>query len=88
MAQVVVELYGAPRLKAGRGTITLEASTVADALDGLARACPGLAGVVRSGSGLHPAYRLNLNGDRFVTDPTMRLAEGDALLLLAADAGG
>ena len=35
-----------------------------------------------------PTYLASLNGDRFVSDPDTRLAEGDVLLLLAADAGG
>ena len=40
------------------------------------------------GDTVHPAYRLSINGDRFVSDPVTPLVDGDALLLLAADAGG
>ena len=43
--------------------------------------------VLREGR-LHPAYRVCLNGDRFVSDPETALADGDELLLLAADVGG
>jgi hypothetical protein len=36
----------------------------------------------------HRAYRLNVNGDRFVTDLATPLERGDALLVMSADAGG
>ncbi len=85
---ITVELFGVPRLRAGVGLVSLDAVDVGSALSGLGRACPGLEGtVVRSGR-VDPAYRLSLNGDRFVTDPTTPLADGDALLLLSADVGG
>jgi molybdopterin converting factor small subunit len=85
---ITIELFGVPRLRAGVGRVELEAATVADALRGLGQACPGLDGTVLVGAGVHPAYRLNLNGDQFVSDPATPLAAGDVLLLLAADAGG
>jgi molybdopterin converting factor small subunit len=87
-----IELYGVPRLRAGTARVTVEGASVGEALEAIARACPALAGhVIRSGrgrAGLHPAYRLSLNGDRFVSDPATPLADGDTLLLLAADVGG
>jgi molybdopterin converting factor small subunit len=86
--KVTVELYGVPRLRARTGRLLLEAATVGEALAGLARQCPALEGSVIRGSGVLPSFRLNLNGDRFVTDPETPLADGDALLLMAADAGG
>jgi len=85
---ITIELYGIPRLRAGSGRVTLEAATVGEALVGLGRIYPALARSVVMGEGVHPAYRLSLNGDRFVTDPQTPLADGDALLLLAADVGG
>jgi molybdopterin synthase sulfur carrier subunit len=85
---ITIELYGVPRLRAGRGRVTLEAQTLGEALLGLGRECPGLEGTVLRLGIVQAAYRLNLNGDRFVSDPETRLTEGDALLLLAADAGG
>jgi molybdopterin converting factor small subunit len=87
-AKVVVELYGVPRLRAGRGRVEQEATTVGEALNGLGASCPTLAGSVLVGDSLHPAYLLNLNGDRFVSDPAAPLADGDVLLLISADAGG
>lgn len=85
---VIIELFGVPRLRAGTGRVDLEAATIGEALGQLARACPALDGTVVRGGRLHEAYRLSLNGERFVSDPGTRLAEGDALWLLAADAGG
>lgn len=85
--RIVVELFGVPRLRAGVGRVEVEASDVGEAVAGLVRACPALASIERDGA-LHPAYRLSLNGDRFVEDGATPLADGDALLLIAADAGG
>jgi molybdopterin converting factor small subunit len=85
-----IELYGVPRLRAGTARLTVAGACVAEALDALARACPELADhIIRpEGRGVHPAYRLSVNGDRFVSDPATPLADGDTLLLLAADVGG
>jgi molybdopterin converting factor small subunit len=85
---ITLELFGVPRLRAGVGTITLDADTVASALAALRDTCPALAGSVLRDGHLHPAYKLSLNGERFVDDPATPLADGDALLLIAADAGG
>ncbi|HEV3168514.1 MAG TPA: MoaD/ThiS family protein [Isosphaeraceae bacterium] len=87
-AQVTIELFGVPRLRAGTGCVTITAQTVGEALRGLGKACPALEGSVLEGGSIHPAYKLSLNGDRFVTDPGTALADGDALLLMAADVGG
>lgn len=85
-----IELFGVPRLRAGTGRLAVEGASVGEALRALASACPALAREVMppDGRGLHPAYRLSLNGDRFVSDPATPLADGDTLLLLAADVGG
>jgi molybdopterin converting factor small subunit len=85
---ITVELFGVPRLRAGVARVALEVKTLGEALNGLGSACPGLKESVLRGGGLHPAYRLSLNSDRFVSDPELPLADGDTLLLLAADVGG
>jgi molybdopterin converting factor small subunit len=85
---ITIELFGVPRLRAGTGCVRLEASSLALALSGLGQLCPALDGPVIKGERVHPAYRLYLNGDRFVSDPATPLADGDVLLLLAADVGG
>lgn len=87
-SMIVVELFGVCRLRAGAGRLTLDAASIREALNGLGRACPSLVGTVLIDDSVHPAYRLNLNGDRFVTDPATPLADGDCLLLLSADVGG
>jgi molybdopterin converting factor small subunit len=85
---ITIELFGVPRLRAGIGCVQLDASSLASALSGLGRICPALDGPVLDGAKVHPAYRLCLNGDRFVSDPATPLAEGDVLMLLTADVGG
>lgn len=85
---ITIELFGVPRLRAGTGSVRLDAATLAMAVRGLRGVCPSLDGRVIVGDALHPAYRLSLNGDRFVSDPATPLADGDVLLLLAADVGG
>lgn len=86
--RVIIELFGVPRLRAGVGSLTVEAATVGEALVALGRACPVLLGSVLTGGVLDPAYTVNINGERFVTDPTTSLAEGDSLILLTMDVGG
>jgi molybdopterin converting factor small subunit len=85
---VTIELYGVPRLKAGIARLSVEAASVAEALAALAGECPALRGTVLEGREVSPAYRLSVNGERFVTDPAAPLADGDALILLSADVGG
>jgi molybdopterin converting factor small subunit len=85
---ITIELHGVPRLRAGCARVDLDAATIASALQGLVKACPDLASTLRLDGTLHPAYAVNLNGDRFVTDPNTALEAGDVLILLAADAGG
>jgi molybdopterin-guanine dinucleotide biosynthesis protein A len=85
---VAVELFGVPRLRAGRCRVTVEAGTIGEALGKLAAACPGLVGSVLTDGWVHPAYRICINSERFPTDPAEPLVDGDAILLMAADAGG
>jgi molybdopterin converting factor small subunit len=85
---VTVELFGVPRLRAGRSRVTVEATSLGAALRELAAACPALVGTVLTDGWVHPAYRLWINGERSATDPSESLAGGDAILLMAADAGG
>ncbi len=85
---ITIELFGVPRLRAGIRSVRLDAATLRLALDALGHALPVLDGSVLREGRLHPAYRICLNGDRFVSDPETALADGDVLLLLAADVGG
>jgi molybdopterin synthase sulfur carrier subunit len=85
---IEIEFYGVPRLRAGRSRLRLEASSVGQALRELGRACPTLEDSVLQDGRVHEAYKLSLNGERFVSDPQTPLTAGDVLLLLSADVGG
>jgi hypothetical protein len=85
---IAIEFYGVPRLRADARLVRVEASTVGQALRELGRVCPGLEGTVLRQGAIHEAFKLSLNGQRFVSDPETELTEGDVLLLLSADVGG
>ena len=85
---VTVELYGVPRLRAGRGEVLVQAAELSEAIAALEEECPGLRDAVIQGGRLLSAYRVSLNGRDFVSDPATRLRAGDRLVLVAADAGG
>lgn len=85
---ITIELFGVPRLRAGVARLSVEAASVGEALGALGRECPMLLGAVIAGAGVNPAYKLSVNGERFVSDSSEPLAAGDALILLSADVGG
>ncbi len=87
MAIVRVEFLGISRERAGTPELEVEADTLGQLLAVLERRFPSFDGVVNGGR-LSSAFRANLNGDRFVSDPLTRLSAGDSLLILSADAGG
>ncbi len=86
--QVTVELFGIPRARAGVSQTVAHGSTLGDVLLDLARRFPALGETCIQDRSLKPGYTANLRGEKFVTDPTLRLREGDAILLLSVDAGG
>ena len=88
-----VELYGVARLAAGTSAVALslpQDATLRDALAALARERPALVGKVldEAGGGLLEGYTLNVNGAAFVADLGAPVREGDAVLVLSAEAGG
>jgi sulfur-carrier protein len=85
---VRIELFGVPRLRAGRDAVDVEADDVASALVALASACPELAPAVVGPEGLSPAYQVALNGVQFTDDPATPVVDGDVLLIVSAQAGG
>jgi molybdopterin converting factor small subunit len=87
-AMITVELFGVPRLRAGLASVRVEASDLGSALRTLANACPNLDGSILVDGRAHPSYKVSLNGEAFVIDPSTALVDGDVLLLLAADVGG
>jgi hypothetical protein len=86
--EITVEFYGIPRLRAGRSRLAVSARTVFEAMIGVERTCPGLAGLIRPDGRLDPHYLLSIDGRHFVSTLKEPLRPGDRLLLLSADAGG
>ncbi len=85
---VEVELFGIPRRRAGVAKTTATGSRLGEVLIDLESRFPGLAESCIEQGELRPGYVCNLGGDRFVRDPNAKLAAGDVVLLLSADAGG
>jgi molybdopterin converting factor small subunit len=86
LAMVRLEFYGLARHRAGRAELPVEAATIGAALDMADAAFPSLR--LRSDSGLSSEYRLSVGGRHFTDDLEERLTDGEALLILGADAGG
>jgi len=85
---VTVEFYGVPRQRAGRAELAVAARTVAELLEAVERACPGLMGLRRPDGRLAAHYLLSIEGRQFVTEVGQELRPGDRILLLSADAVG
>lgn len=85
---VVIELFGVPRLRAGRDAVEVEARSLGEALRALGASCPALAPAVVDGERLGAAYLVAVNGLQLTADPRTPLADGDHVVLLSADAGG
>src|SRR5262249_10241829 len=86
---VTIELFGVPRLRAGRAALEVDARSVGEALRALARACPELEPAVVEGGRLARHYLLALNGAQLLRDdPSIALAPGDVLVVVSAEAGG
>jgi molybdopterin converting factor small subunit len=86
--EVVVELFGIARSRAGVSQTTAEGKCLGDVLADLASRFPALAESCIHGRRLRPTFTANLNGRGFVTSPETLLHEGDTVLLLSLDAGG
>jgi molybdopterin converting factor small subunit len=82
-----VEFLGIPRARTGVAELEIDAESLGQLLDTLARRYPALGALIAAGT-LHPSLAANLNGDCFVSDPATPLGPQDRLLLLSADAGG
>ena len=90
---VKVELFGTPRLAAGRRELELVLPDEIGRQEfaaALAEACPALVGqVIRDDlSGLQEGYVLNLNGLAFLNGEVLHVQDGDAVLILSNQAGG
>jgi molybdopterin converting factor small subunit len=85
---ITVEFYGIPRARAGTAAWQTQAGTLEELLRAVGRRFPRLEGECVIDGQLAPGYTVNVNGDRFVTDPATPLEPGDHVLLLSVDAGG
>lgn len=88
MATIRVEFFGIPRQRAGLAETNLQADTLGQALDLLARQFPALGEACLLEGRLREGFLANINGQQFTRDPAAPLAEGDAVLILSADVGG
>lgn len=90
--RVSFELYGEPRVLAGRTEIQVDVpapATLGSALAALGREAPELAGHVLGPDGSLPsAFLVGLDGRGFTRDRGRPVAHGERLMLLAASAGG
>ena len=82
-----VELLGIPRERAGVAELDLKADSLGQLLAALARRFPSFEELIATDH-LCPWIVANLNGDRFISDPTTPLHDNDCVLILSADAGG
>ncbi len=88
MRTTTVELFGTARLQAGVERVELPPGTLEEVLRELQRRVPALGGCCVQDGRLLPGFIVNVNRQFFTRDPAVRLAPGDVVLLLAADAGG
>ncbi len=86
--RVTVELFGIPRARAGVSQTLANGSTLGEVFLDLAQRFPALGEACIQGGSLKAGYTANLRGEKFVTDPTTKLNDGDTILLLSIDAGG
>lgn len=85
---ITIELFGVPRLRAHRDSITVEAGSLGEAFRALGVACPALDPTVVQEGRLRSHYLVAVNGLHLTADPTTPLAEGDVVVVLSAEAGG
>ncbi len=86
--RVTVEFFGIPRARAGVSQTLANGSTLGEVFLDLAKRFPALGEECIQEGSLKAGYTANLRGEKFVTEPTTRLNEGDLILLLSIDAGG
>jgi len=83
-----IELYERARQLAGVDAVEVEAETLGEALEALARLHPALVPAVVADGRLARHWRANVNGRMWVEDPATALAAKDALIIVSALAGG
>ena len=88
---IEIEFFGIPRQRAGVASARLELNALetnlGSVLQLLARQFPKLAEEPWQRGELGANVAANINGERFVRNPSETLRDGDQLLLLSAEAG-
>jgi molybdopterin-guanine dinucleotide biosynthesis protein A/molybdopterin converting factor small subunit len=92
-ATCTVELFGTAQLLAKAKTVSLSLppeATLARVLSSLAEKLPMLVGrvITLEGTRLASGFACNINGLAFIRDPSAKIASGDRILIVSADAGG
>jgi molybdopterin converting factor small subunit len=83
-----VEFYGIARQRAGVEFLESEGNTLGEVFDQLQTQLPNFSAACLKDGELQPGYLANVNGQTFSSNREMPLNEGDAVLILSADAGG
>lgn len=87
-----VEFFGIARQRAGTSELMLDASTgtllLSEVLKQVAARTPELGQTLLVGGELHESLTVNVDGNRFIREPTTPIRDGQSLLILSADAGG
>jgi molybdopterin-guanine dinucleotide biosynthesis protein A/molybdopterin converting factor small subunit len=92
-ATCTVELFGTAQLLAKAKSVSLSLppeATLSRVLSSLAEKLPMLVGrvITLERTRLARGFACNINGLAFVRDPSAKIASGDRILILSADAGG
>ncbi|MER3415532.1 MAG: hypothetical protein C4297_04875 [Gemmataceae bacterium] len=85
---IVVELLGTVRRRAGLARVPIRADTLGQALLQVQAQCPGLTDLCRPDGRPQPHVLVNINGLQWVGEPDHVLRPGDVVLVMHADAGG
>ncbi len=92
MSTINVEFYGIPRKRAGveQAAIELHSEQVSlkEIFHELAVQFPNFGKECMNGNSLGAGLTANLNGERFVVDPTTVIDDGSTVLIMSSDAGG
>ncbi len=89
---IVVEFYGIPRARAGvQQTQVLdgrESASLREILTEVAAHYPDFGANCVNDGKLRDGFVASVDGDEFIRDEDSRIASGQSLLILSADAGG
>jgi molybdopterin converting factor small subunit len=83
-----VEFYGIARRRAGVEFLESEGNTLGDVFDRLQVELPTFSAACLKNGQLQPGFLANVNGQTFSSKRETPLNDGDAVLILSADAGG